>query len=106
MTLWFLHGESRQVISEKIKDKDVYVKKGSIAGAFVSKRNGNPIYKDSLTGNEPLIVAPAQNLEKLGYKISEEIIHKEKISLAAPKGENAFIEKLGAYLTNHGKKHK
>ena len=105
-TLFFTWGVPSGTVPAKLKDKDVYVKRGSVAGAFVSKKNGKPIYKDTLNGKEPVIAAPADELRKLGYKISKETLKKEEISLAVPKGENAFIEKLETYILSYGRKNK
>lgn len=81
-----------------LKDKEVFVRKGSVAGAYVHQAKGKPIYRDSLTGKEPLAAAPVRDLQRLGFTLSKKDLNQEKISLAIQRGENAFLEKLDAFI--------
>lgn len=105
-TLVYSWGVPSGKLPEEIEDKDVYVKRGTIAGALAAKKDAKPIYVDSLSGNEPLILAPKKDLRKMDYNISEETVKKVMISLAIPKGENAFLEKLNTYINRDEQKNK
>ena len=90
-------------LPDDLNGERVYIKRGSPAGAYVHHKGGQPIYLDSLKGSESLIAAPERILRRWGYSISENKIKEEKISLAAQKGENAFVEKLEKFLTQYEK---
>lgn len=102
-TLVYTWGVPSGAIPDEIEDNEVHVKKGTIAGALAAKNGANTQYKDDFSGDEPIIVAPAEELQKMGYLISEETMKEEMISFAIQKGENAFLERLTLHITKNEK---
>lgn len=92
------------LLPDGLKDEVVYVPKASVAASYAVKAKAKVVYADSLTGSEPLVVAPEEELNKMGYHISEKALQKDRISLAIRKGENAFLERLENFISDYERK--
>ncbi len=87
---------------ENFKDREVTVKKNSVAGVYAKKKKGARIaFTDSITGKENLVAASKEELTALGYQIAEKPLKKEYISLAIQNGENAFLKKLEVFIHSY-----
>lgn len=90
-----------QDIPTQLKGKTIYVENGLAAGVAVEKQDARIVYLDTLQGHEPLVVAPAEELIKLKYNTSEDVLAEEKVSFAIQKGENAFLKRLEIFIKEY-----
>lgn len=90
-------------VPESLKDETVYVLKGSVAAAYAPDRT-RVIFKDSLDGTEPLVVAAENDLKLLGYSVSHKKLKEQYLSLAIRNGENAFLKEIEKSLRSYEKR--
>lgn len=83
-------------LPQDLKERQVYVRRGSVAGAYVHQAKGKVVYKDALTGNEPLVVAASEVLSEMGYQTSEAVLQEDKKSLAIQKRRKCLFGKIGS----------
>ncbi len=91
-----------ETLPEKIEDLEVGVKKGSAIGAYVKKKNGLPVFVDSLEQYNGLVAVYEHELGKFPCKESQLSIYTEKHVIALPRGENSLLMTLEEYLHEAG----
>ncbi len=92
-------------LPKKLKNQEVFIKKGSIAAAFL-KPSVKVHFKDSMEGNEPLVVAPQSDLVNYGYSVSDKTLKTVYIAFAVKKGENALLEDFEKFDRHYERKNK
>ena len=89
-------------IPKEIEDHPVGVKKGSAIGAYVKKKNGIPVFQDSLQTYQGLVAVYEYELDAFDCSASQLSIHTERHVIAVPKGENNLLMTLEEYLNGAG----
>jgi polar amino acid transport system substrate-binding protein len=79
---------------------EIYVERGSEAAALLLKkeRETTPIFYDSLSEVNGIVLADSYDLQALGYEPTGDILRDEDHAMGAPPGENAFLLELERFL--------
>ena len=80
-----------------LEHEEVAVEEGDPVAAEVEKEKANVHRVEHIDGSQPLVAGSKTKLLPLGYTAFKEL-KREKRSLAAPPGENAFLQALEKYL--------
>jgi polar amino acid transport system substrate-binding protein len=83
-----------------LKDVEVAIEDGDPIGAEIEKEKGNVKRMHPLDASQRVVAGNRTRLLQLGYVFVKEL-KSEKRSLAAPPGENAFLQALEVYLSQH-----
>lgn len=93
-------------LPDKVKDKEVVVKKGSAALVAVKKKGGIPVPVDSIIEIDFLMAASEDKITESTTNISAYDLDKIKHVIAVPRGENALLKKLEDYIYSEWKNKK
>src|SRR3954470_11582556 len=85
-------------IPASFEGHEVTIELGDPVGEALEKKHATVKRVSRLERGQPLVAGSRAHLRELGYTTFSEPLQKQKLALAAPPGENAFLEQLERFL--------